>query len=163
MIELIKYRPHHAEILVKLLNNRNISDRITAIPHPYTLKDAEEWINLCIESENDPNDRDFLIEKDGEITGGIGITRTNSVSAMTGYWVGEPYQRKGYADAALKRIIDIGFNEMKVSRIFAYVYEGNEASAKLLLKNGFEYEGLLRKAEIKNGNLINLELYARII
>jgi RimJ/RimL family protein N-acetyltransferase len=163
LISLIKYELRHAPRLAELLNNRNISDRITTIHHPYTQKDAEEWISMCIESENDPYDRNFLIEKDGEIIGGIGITRTNAVSAMTGYWIGEPYQRKGYADAALKMIVEMGFKEMNLSRIFAYVYEGNEASAKLLLKNGFEYEGLLRKAELKNGNVINLELYARVI
>ena len=163
MVELVNYSPKHIDRLAHLLNNRKISDWITTIPYPYTKKDAEDWINLCIGSQGDPDDRNFLIEKEGELIGGIGITRTNSVAAMTGYWLAEEHWGKGYASEALKKIIDIGFNEMKLSRIFAYVYEGNIPSAKLLLKNGFEYEGLLKRAEVKNGSILNLELYAKTI
>ncbi len=38
-----------------------------------------------------------------------------------------------------------------LTRVYAYVFKGNPASARVLESAGFERVGLLRKAVIKNG------------
>ncbi len=51
---------------------------------------------------------------------------------------------KGYASEAVTRIIDYGFRELGLRRIFADVDPDNAASIVLLEKLGFVREGLLR-------------------
>ena len=42
------------------------------------------------------------------------------------------------------------------------VYEPNKASRRVLEKNGFELEGLLKQAVDKNGNIYNLCIYGKV-
>lgn len=58
--------------------------------------------------------------------------------AETGYTLVSEFHKKGYMHEALSKIIDFGFNTMKLERIEAYTHENNEASSKLLLKNKFK-------------------------
>jgi ribosomal-protein-alanine N-acetyltransferase len=51
-------------------------------------------------------------------------------------------------------------NGKKINRLEAFVEEDNNASAKLLEKMGFAYEGTMRDCEIKNGRYISLLIYA---
>ncbi|MGE7112474.1 GNAT family N-acetyltransferase [Lysinibacillus sp. NPDC047702] len=52
---------------------------------------------------------------------------------------------KGYALEAVNKVISFGFQEMELVRIGAIVFTENDASNKLLIKAGFEKEGLLKK------------------
>ncbi len=57
--------------------------------------------------------------------------------AELGYGLCEKYQRQGYMDESLKVVIDFAFTTIKFTGIEAYTHKDNEASKKLLLKNGF--------------------------
>ena len=51
--------------LVDGLNNLKISKWLAFVPHPFTKKDAKEWINFCIKNSNKGKNRDsyeFAIE-----------------------------------------------------------------------------------------------------
>ena len=86
MIKIIlrHWRKEDIEPLVKLANNKNIADNLRdRFPHPYTLKDAEEWITL---NENKPTAQagknaatNFAIEGNGELVGGCGIVLLEDV------------------------------------------------------------------------------------
>ena len=54
---------------------------------------------------------------------------------------------KGYATESIGKLVCYAFEELKVNRIEAYVTPGNEGSIKVLLKNGFVNEGLMREME----------------
>ena len=47
-----------------------------------------------------------------------------------------------------------------MARVDAHVYEWNPASARVLEKAGYEYEGRLRKSITKDGQTIDQWLYA---
>lgn len=64
--------------------------------------------------------------------------------AEIGYEIGQNYWRKGYAKEAVLAIMDFGYNQKKYHRIEALVYPENKKSLDMLLKLGFEQEGLLR-------------------
>lgn len=82
--------------------------------------------------------------------------------AETGYWLFPEFWGKGFALEAMNRVFDYGFIEMQLNRISAEVEDGNPASAAILIKTGFEYEGKLKNCEIKDGKCINLQLYAKM-
>jgi ribosomal-protein-alanine N-acetyltransferase len=83
----------------------------------------------------------------GCLVGGIGLTQVKRGVAQTatlGYWVGEPYQRRGYTTEAVKLIVRFGFQQLKLHRIEAACLPENIASRRVLEKAGFVREGYAR-------------------
>lgn len=78
--------------LAQHANNRNVWRNLRdTFPHPYTLKDAEEWIRSA--SAENPS-RNFAIVIEGEAVGGIGFVLKDDVyrgAAEIGYWLGEKF------------------------------------------------------------------------
>ena len=171
------------EILSKLANNKKIwSNLRDMFPHPYQIEDAERFIETIKKQDTQVT---FAIEFEHQFAGLIGITLQQDVyrksaeigywlgepiadfsaftihillkrkSAEIGYWLGEPFWNKGIVTTALKLVTDYGFNELKLERLFAGVFEGNEGSKRALEKCGYKLEGIARKAVYKNNMLID--------
>ena len=157
------YRAGDAAPLARYANNSNVSRNLRdTFPHPYTLSDADEWIAFAAQQSPETN---FAIASATEVIGGIGLTLQQDVhrrSAEIGYWLGEPFWGRGIAAAALAAVSEHGFAEHDLVRLYACVYEGNPASARVLEKAGYVCEGRLRKSVTKNGRTIDQFLYARI-
>lgn len=153
-----------AHLLAKHINNIHIWNNVRdSLPFPYTEEDAVFYINMVIK-KGIPR-TDFAIEADGVLAGGIGLIPgedVERVSAEVGYWVGEPYWGKGIATEAVKQITTYAFSELSLTRLYAGVYEYNKASMRVLQKAGYTQEAILRKAVIKNGNIIDFHQYSII-
>ena len=55
-----------------------------------------------------------------------------------------------------------GFANLDVNRIFAYVFGWNASSARVLEKAGFIFEGRMRQAVYKDGQLTDLLVYGKL-
>ena len=155
----IRLRPMHyadKEILARLANNKKIWNNLRDMfPYPYTIKDAEKFIDLAKAHEPTIN---FAIEYKQEFAGVMGIILQQDVyrkSAEIGYWIGESFWNKGIATIALLLATEYGFNELKLERLFAGVFENNNGSIRVLEKCGYKMEGISRKAVFKNKMLID--------
>jgi len=157
-------RPPDAGAIAKHANYRevwlNLRDRI---PHPYSVNDAGAWID----SIKDQSPRvDFSIDVNGEVVGGIGLVPgadIESRSAEVGYWIGPEYWNRGIATSALERICRYGFGELGFLRIFATPIAWNPASFRVLEKAGFEREGIMRNACVKDGKIADMLLFAKVL
>lgn len=131
-------------------------------PHPYTLEKAIAFT----ETINDINPgRVFAIVADGAQVGCIGIFPKDDIykmNAEVGYWVGEPFWGKGIATQALKLIVEFGFTSLGINRMYASVFAPNKASAKVLKKAGFVYEGTQRQSVYKNGEYLDELFYGLV-
>lgn len=149
--------------LAKYANNRKISINLRdRFPFPYTLKDAEDWIQFASASSPVTN---FAIEVDSHAVGGTGFMLGSDVfrqSAELGYWLGESYWGKGLMTEAVKAATEYGFTELKLKRIFAGVFETNPASAKVLEKAGYTFESRQVKAVVKEGKYLDQLVYVMI-
>lgn len=84
--------------------------------------------------------------------------KVNMVSI--GYFLAEDYWGKGIATEAVRTLVKFLFETGNVNRIQAEVMPANEVSKKVLLKNGFMKEGLLRQSTVWSGKgIIDLEIY----
>ncbi len=150
-----------APSLVKYANNRNIWLNLRdAFPHPYSLQDAEAFISRSMEA--DPPTM-FAIASSTEAIGGIGLMPGNDVHRFTaelGYWLAEPFWGKGIMTQAVKRVTAYAIHDLKMFRVFAEPYASNPASARVLVKAGFSFEGLLRSNVFKDGKLLDQLLYS---
>jgi RimJ/RimL family protein N-acetyltransferase len=62
----------------------------------------------------------------------------------------------------VRALCEHAFAEWNLVRITAHVFPFNNASAKVLEKNGFLLEGVLRKHHWKAGNFLDAKLYALV-
>jgi RimJ/RimL family protein N-acetyltransferase len=79
-----------------------------------------------------------------------------------GYWLGEPFRGKGIMTEVVAKVCEVGFSQYKLIRIEAPVFEFNTASGRVLEKNGFRAEGILRSYFLKNEKPVDVKMYARI-
>ena len=131
-----------------------------SFPHPYTRKDAEEWVAL--RSTKDRAEHFAICDAAGPI-GGIGVNteRGDSTnSAELGYFVGKPFWGRGIATAAAKAVTSYGFDTLGFMRIHARVRVSNGASARVLEKVGYRREELVRGAKLKQGKPAGYLTYA---
>lgn len=155
--------PTQADIpaLASIANNKKIFDNVRDMfPHPYTLKDAENFIEFV---QTKKSREIFAIEFEGKLVGFGGVHLQEDIyrkSGEIGYWLGEDFWGKGIGTEAVKLLVKYGFEELELIRIFAGVFEHNLGSMRILEKVGFEKEGISRKAVIKNGKILDEHRYA---
>jgi len=146
---------------------REIADQTLNIPFPYRPKDADEWLLYL---HDDKTERGVasnwaIRRKDGFLIGGIGLHNWDPKHphrVEIGYWLAKPYWGKGITTEAVKVITGYAFQDLHISRVAAQVFEFNRASARVLEKAGYQFEGTLRKHYFKNGKFYNGSLYARL-
>lgn len=80
--------------------------------------------------------------------------------AELGYVIARKYWGNGFATQAIKLAIQTGFEDLDVERIEAFVDPVNIGSQRVLEKNGFVKEGLLKNCVIQKGNVKDRFIYA---
>lgn len=143
-LELRPLTAQDAEKLALYLGDYEVTKMLTVVPHPYGLSDAYDFIDYCSPFGTAPV-HPFTINltkspKDGLI-GLISLRDLNDADkkASLGYWLGAPFQGKGYATEACHAVLNWGFNIKSWPIIEAGVYADNPASRAVLNKLGFEY------------------------
>jgi RimJ/RimL family protein N-acetyltransferase len=138
--------------IVENINDLDVTKWLLVVPHPYTSKDAKDWIkhNKMKWKKKKKDDYSFGVElkEERRIIGGIGIHKIDKFQgkADIGYWLGKKYWGQKYGSEALKAILDFTFKKLKLRRIEAGVFVGNRSSERLLEKFGAKREGMKRKA-----------------
>ncbi|MEP7267161.1 MAG: GNAT family protein [Saprospiraceae bacterium] len=149
--------------LILYANNKNIFDNLRDLmPFPYHKKDFESFYKLIQDEEPVKN---FAIAYNHQFCGMIGLHLQQDVyrkTAEIGYWIGEPFWNKGIGTGAVGLIVRYGLDSFDINRIHAGVFEYNKASMRVLEKNGFELEGIARKAIFKNGKVWNEHRFALV-
>ena len=152
---------------VEHFKEKQIYDQTLAIPFPYSEADAEWWVNhVAEETRKQGRSVNWSIRnKDDLVVGGIGFHEFElgkSHKAELGYWLAKPYWSKGLMTEAVKLISDFGFKELGLERITANVFSFNMGSARVLEKNGFQCEGVMRRHYKKDGKIFDGKLYAKV-
>lgn len=150
-----------ADALVRHADNRNIWINLRdAFSHPYTRRDARRWLSFVTKQKPETN---FAIEVDGEAVGAVGYKLgedVERVSAEIGYWVAEPYWGRGIATEALRAVTAYAMETHDLARLFAIPFEWNTASFRVLEKAGYQLEGRMRCAIVKDGRILDALLYS---
>ena len=156
------WRLDDAESLARHANNRKIWLALRDLfPRPYTIQDAHEFLQRTI---SEGSAMKFCIEIDGVAVGGIGVHPGEDVhrhTATMGYWLGEEFWGRGIMTEAVTAVTDLCFENFPLRRISAEVFANNPASARVLEKAGFTFEGCLKNDVLKDGELLDSLLYAR--
>jgi [ribosomal protein S5]-alanine N-acetyltransferase len=154
-----------ALLLAKYANDRTIYRNTLRMPHPYTLKLANQWINKNLKNykKRKTSFYSFAIEFEGKFSGVLGIDSIiHGHKAELGYWLGKPYWKKGIMTEAAKAASDWAFKKYKLKRVYAWTFPWNTASQNVLKKAGFKFEGIARKNVKKKGKYLDDHLFSKI-
>lgn len=130
----------------------------------HTLKDIRHFVIQKNKSENEFLYGIFLKRAKSHI-GNIKLGPINFIhkSAEISYFIGEKeLWGEGYTTKAIKEIIKIA-RRKKLKKLKAFVYEMNIGSKKVLKKNGFIKEGILKSEIIYKNKRYNFYIFGKIL
>jgi RimJ/RimL family protein N-acetyltransferase len=114
------------------------------------MENQERWY----ESLPDSNHIMFSIHNNSMLIGCCGLTHINYKDghAEVSIYIGNKnWQGKGIASTVIQLLLQYGFMELRLHRIFAVIFEYNKASIKLFVSNKFKFDGKHRDAKFWNG------------
>jgi len=79
-----------------------------------------------------------------------------------GYWLDSDFRNKGLATASVEAVVRFAFGQTNLKRIYAGVFEGNQSSVNVLLRNDFNHEATLKKAVFKNERFADELIFSRL-
>jgi ribosomal-protein-alanine N-acetyltransferase len=139
----------------------------TTVPADYTIDHAIEFVRSDPFSLAERRELRFIVEfGNGSAKKFAGVISLHTINiknhtAEVGYWMEKAMRGKGIATTAVSMITDYGFTTIGFRRIEGLADFDNEASQKVLMKAGFEKEGILRnKVTREDGRQIDMALFA---
>lgn len=162
-VELRKWSLKDKKSLIEICSKIDRSYLSDRLPNPYTNDSAEWWLNMVNENEGKKSVFRAIVVND-KIIGTISVEQKEDVyrkDAEIGYFLLSEQWSKGIMTEAVAQICEISFRELDIIRITGMVYEPNTASRKVLEKNGFVLEGVMKNAVSKNENIFNLCIYGK--
>jgi RimJ/RimL family protein N-acetyltransferase len=129
-----------AVAVVELANNTRIAENLATLPYPYSLSDAEDWVGTSKITPKSANFGVFLKHPTPVFVGAAGFRHRTGGSTEIGYWIGQPHWERGYATEAARAIVDFVFQMTDLSGLRASCRVTNEASRRVIIRCGFQYE-----------------------
>ena len=158
------YKKEDEKSLIKNINDKDIYKNTLKIPYPYKPKHAKQWIAHCknLAKKKRKTEVVFAIDINSSVIGNTSLMNIDNHKAEIGYWLGKKYWGRGIATEVVRLITIFGFNKLKLKRIYALVFVKNKASARVLEKNGYKREGLMKKYCLKDEKLTDVISYAKV-
>ena len=99
---------------------------------------------------------------DNQFRGACGFNNLEAThkKAEIGLWLLKEYWGNGILKEVMPNLFKYGFEKLNLNRIEGYVLSENKKCKIALEKINFKYEGTMRECEIKNGQLISVDIYA---
>jgi RimJ/RimL family protein N-acetyltransferase len=133
------------------------------VPSPYPLALARRWVGHRIEWWELGRGVTLAIvrrEAPDDLVGTASLRRyARDRRAELGYWLSASAWGQGYATEATRALVDYGFRQCALARIYASVLVGNTASERVLDKLGMTREGIQRQHVRKGRKLCDVTLY----
>lgn len=156
--------PSDAPAIQKAAGAREIADTMISLPHPYPAGEAERYIARQVVETAEGDSVTFVIERkeQGNFWGLIEvrrIDREHSIAELS-FWLCVEAWGRGYMSEAILAVLRYIFEDLHLNRLYAYHMMRNPACGRVLQKNGFSQEGLLRQRVRKWGRFEDVALWA---
>lgn len=102
--------------------------------------------------------------KDRKVIGRVSLENIDYINrtAELKIFILDEFKSKGYGKSACELIINHGFNQLGLNRIYAGTLETNIGFQKLATSLGFEQEGIRKSAVFKDGNFVDVIEYGLV-
>lgn len=133
---------------------------------PNTPDETRDFIAKAISAKDEEprmkHDFAIVLKSEKMLVGGCGIylTSMQNREGYIGYCTNRRFWGRGHATEVAGALINFGFSELKLHRIFATCDPENLPSARVLEKSGMLLEGRLRENEMLRGKWRDSSIYA---
>lgn len=133
---------------------------------PRTPEESRAYVREVVEEARaDPRltyDLAIVLAEEGRLIGrvGLGITEPEAREAVLWYTLHPAYWGQGYVTEAARALVDCGFHDLRLHRIWADCDPENIGSWRVLEKIGLRREGHLRENAWVKGAWVDSFIYA---
>ena len=159
---LILRAPEKADTnaIAHLANNMSVASMVSRMPHPYTIRDAENFVARVAQGAMGKCVYAVTLSDSKAFIGACGLEAHETGRGLElGYWIGEPYWNRGLATEAAQTLIDFGFRHFDVDFIDARCRVMNIASRRVIQKCGFQFQGTGMSGSLALGGMVAVEWF----
>ncbi|MGN7359942.1 GNAT family N-acetyltransferase [Paenibacillus sp. SAF-054] len=128
-----------------------------------TLAHIEAMLAMQREEPRTGHEFAVTLKESGEIIGGVGLHK-NGTNGEVGYCFHPDYWGQGYACESAAAMLELGFRQFGLHRIYATCRPGNKGSERVMQKLGMQKEGHLREHLLSNkGGFVDSYLYSILV
>lgn len=162
---LRRFRMEDAEAVFAYASDEDTARYVSWDAHR-TLEDSRQFLSW-VESQYQAGkaaDWALMDKQSGRIIGSMGIVSQHEENRACeiGYVIGREHWGQGLIAEALTRVLRYLFEETTVNRVQAICCQENHASARVLEKTGFAFEGLLRQFVRMKKRYWDMRMYAML-
>jgi len=132
---------------------------------PTNLSEAETEIQYCQNLFKSRQGIFWTIARrdTNQMIGAVGMYMNNfHHRAEISYDMDKQYWGRGIMGRAIRMVCRYAFEQMEVTRIEAVTLKENTQSIRLLKKNGFHYEGMMRNYKYFKGRAFDIEMFSAV-
>lgn len=154
-----------ADCLYKILSDDSVTkhyDLPTFTQKSQAITQLETWKNLFTKKKGIR--WAIIMKENNSMIGTCGFCKIHKKwsSGEIGYVVAREYWNKGYTSESVSAMLKLGFEVIEFNRIEAWTMKGNHASDRVLEKNGFQKEGVLRESQVWNGEVRDIVMFGML-
>ncbi|MFW5831176.1 MAG: GNAT family N-acetyltransferase [Prolixibacteraceae bacterium] len=152
-----------AVIFEAIESDRNfLREWLPFIDSTLQVSDTEHYLENIIRQKHPKKEEIYSIWYKEEFAGLIGYKDTDWVNRKTeiGYWILQKMQGRGIVTSSVKELLKFAFKKLNMNRVQIKTGIGNEKSAAIPKRLGFQLEGVERDGEFHNGTFVDLEVYS---
>jgi ribosomal-protein-serine acetyltransferase len=122
--------------------------------------DTLNFIRRSLEGATAGTQYSYTLLLDDELVGVVAFNNIEKLNrcATMGYWLAKSKMGRGYMTAAVKALMDEGFQQLELNRIQARVATANYPSQAVCARLGLKKEGVLRQAEWLYDHYVDLTM-----
>lgn len=161
------------EIYLRMVEKEDLKERVNWINDdenheflgfdwPISLSKTEKWFQNQLLDSTKLNFSIFSKDTN-TIIGMTGLLNIDIRNLKAEFYVtigNKNYRGKGFTKQIIEIILEYGFLELGLNKIYLTTFEENKKAQKIYEKNRFKLEGILRKDKFHMGQLKNIYVYS---
>jgi len=166
-IKLVEIRESDAsDIFVTIDTQRKyLGEWLPFVEFTQSIADTQSFIADVRSVSAAKGDYVFAIRYENNFAGLIGFKDTDKGNRKTeiGYWLSEPFQKKGIVTRCVQALLKYAYEELGHNRVQIKCAVGNMKSSRIPEKLGFTFEGVEREGELKaDGTYRDVKVYSML-
>jgi len=124
---------------------------------PFSIEETAKWIEMCINKTNGYEQK-AIISFGGKHIGWVDLKNIDRLNkhAELGIAIGDrSFWGKGYGLSAMKEMLDFGFSQLDLNKVWLRIELDNEKAIKSYRRMGYIDEGILRQDRLRKGVFID--------
>ena len=140
--------PDDRQLITTLLGDREVARWLVRVPHPYTLADADAFIDQsCLTARSGTAATLALTLQSDRLHRLVGVVALHSMDMRPefGYWLGRPFWGNGLMSEAVEGVLAWAYDTLPIDEVLAGAFAGNAASLAIQHRQGFVDVGRSRR------------------